>query len=333
MIETLTNKQERSFNHIFLTGPDIFEFSEKIEPLNQKETFFIVSSKSFSTDEILQSMILSKNWLELHCKFDDHFVAITANYKKALAQGFIDKNIIKFPKEVGGRYSLWSPISLPAILELGENFKDFLKGGSLADKDLKNNEKYLEFIKVICFSDIWYNNFLKNHTRVLLIYSWKMRYFSDYVQQLEMESIGKKAESKVFRKTGQIIFGGFAPTAQHSYFQLLHQGTAKICADVIRISNKNKKNKLLFAQSQAQINLLARSKNTELESYEQINGNIPTNLFSLKTLSPRSLGYLIATWEHRTYIVAKMLQINPFDQFGVNAGKALTKKYLDNNGG
>ena len=132
LIETLTSENDRNFKHIFLTGPDTVEFNEIVKPLNQEDTFFIVSSKSFSTDETLQSMALSKAWLEVKCKFEDHFIAITSQPDKAQNFGF-KENIIEFPNEIGGRYSMWSPISLPAILELEENFKDFLIGGHEAD--------------------------------------------------------------------------------------------------------------------------------------------------------------------------------------------------------
>ena len=334
LIETLTSSDQRTFNHIFLTGPDVIEFSEIVKPLNQEETFFIVSSKSFSTDETLQSIALSKEWSALKCKFDNHFIAVTAQPQKAKNIGFNDHNIINFPKEIGGRYSMWSPISLPAILELGDKFKDFLQGGAEADNQLLSDASYQDFIKTLSFSDIWYNNFLNKGTRVLLMYSWKMRFFKDYAQQLEMESIGKQPNIKsIFEKTGQVIFGGFGSTAQHSYFQMLHQGTASACADIFTIDNYQESNKLLFAQSQAQSNLLAKGAQTDLQDFEKVNGNIPTNLFSLKSLNPYNFGYLIATWEHRTFITSQMLEINPFDQYGVSAGKIFTKKYLEKNGG
>ncbi|MDC0406474.1 hypothetical protein OAM46_05495 [Gammaproteobacteria bacterium] len=334
LIETLTAEHERSFNHIFLTGPDVIEFSEMIEPLNQEETFFIVSSKSFSTDETLQSIKLSKEWSSLRCDFDNHFIAVTSQPEKAQVFGFSDKNIIQFPNEIGGRYSMWSPISLPAILELGEQFIKFLKGGSLADTQFLNDEKYQKFLKTLSYSDIWYNNFVDKGTRVLLTYSWKMRFFTDYAQQLEMESIGKQPnKDSIFQKTGQIVFGGFGSTAQHSYFQLLHQGTALACADIFTVEDNKKNNKLLFAQSQAQSNLLANGADAELQEFEKVNGNIPTNLFTLESLNPFNFGYLIATWEHRTFLTSQMLQINPFDQYGVSAGKIFTKKYLEDHGG
>ena len=334
LIETLTASDKREFNHIFLTGPDMTEFSEMIKPLNQEETFFIVSSKSFSTDETLQSISLSKEWSSIKCNFDDHFIAVTSQPEKAKEIGFSNHNIIQFPNEIGGRYSMWSPISLPAILELGEEFIDFLKGGAEADNQLLEDKSYQEFIKTLCFSDIWYNNFVNKGTRVLLMYSWKMRFFKDYAQQLEMESTGKQPNiESIFKKTGQVIFGGFGSTAQHSYFQLLHQGTASACADIFTIADNQETNELLFAQSQAQSNLLANGASSDLQDFEKVNGNIPTNLFTLKSLNPYNLGYLIATWEHRTFITSQMLEINPFDQYGVSAGKIFTKKYLEENGG
>ena len=334
LIETLTASSTREFNHIFLTGPDVTEFLETIKPLKQEETFFIVSSKSFSTDETLQSISLSKEWSSIKCNFEDHFIAVTSQPEKAKNIGFKDENIIQFPNEIGGRYSIWSPISLPAILELGDKFIDFLRGGAEADNQLLEDTSYQEFIKTLCFSDIWYNNFVNKGTRVLLMYSWKMRFFKDYVQQLEMESIGKQPNVKsIFKNTGQIIFGGFGSTAQHSYFQLLHQGTASVCADIFTIEDNKTTNELLFAQSQAQSNLLANGASSNLQDFEKVNGNIPTNLFTLNSLNPYNLGYLIATWEHRTFITSQMLEINAFDQYGVSAGKIFTKKYLQENGG
>ena len=334
LLETLTQKHHRSFNHIFLTGPDAQEFIEEIEPLNKAETFFIVSSKSFSTDETMQSLNLARNWIGADFEFKDHFICITSQLEKAKTFGFDEASAIQFPNEIGGRYSIWSPISLAAILELEDDFIDFLKGGSKADKNLNSNSSYLEFIKTLVFSDIWHNNFAKKHIRVLLAYSWKLRFLTDYVQQLEMESIGKAANANsVFKKTGQVVFGGFGSTAQHSYFQLLHQGTSEFCADIISVDTDKKQNELLFAQSQAQARLLAFGANSNLKDYEKVNGQSPVNLFSLKELNPFNLGYLIASWEHRVFLTSRMLEINPFDQYGVSAGKIFARKYLENNGG
>jgi glucose-6-phosphate isomerase len=334
LLETLTQKHDRSFNHIFLTGPDTQEFIDEIEPLNKNETFFIVSSKSFSTDETMQSLELARAWIGDNLEFKDHFICVTSQIEKAKNFDFDETSAIQFPNEIGGRYSMWSPISLAAILELEEQFIVFLKGGSLADEKLNSNIDYKQFIKTIIFSDLWHNNFDNKPVRALLTYSWKLRYFTDYAQQLEMESIGKGANNNSnFNKTGQVIFGGFGSTAQHSYFQLLHQGTSSFCIDIICIDTDKKENKLLFAQSQAQASLLAFGADKNLKDHEKVNGESPVNLFSLKELNPFNLGYLIASWEHRVFLTSRMLQINPFDQYGVSAGKIFARKYLESNGG
>ena len=334
LLETLTEKHNRSFNHIFITGPDTQEFLDEIEPLNKSETFFIVSSKSFSTDETLQSLDLAKKWIGNNFEFNDHFICITSQIEKAKKYGFDKTSAILFPNEIGGRYSMWSPISLAAIMELEDDFIDFLKGGSLADNKLNTDRNYLKFIKTLVFSDIWHNNFDNKSIRVLLTYSWRLRFFADYIQQLEMESIGKGANvNSNYKKTGQVIFGGFGSTAQHSYFQLLHQGTASFCADIVSVEKDKKNNELLFAQSQAQSNLLAFGADDNLMDFEKVNGQSPVNLFSLKELNPFNLGFLIASWEHRVFVTSRMLQINPFDQYGVSAGKIFARKYIDTNGG
>ena len=143
-----------------------------------------------------------------------------------------------------------------------------------------------------------------------------------------MESLGKKSnKNSEFKKTGQIIFGGYGPTAQHSYFQLLHQGTQNICADII-LNSENKYDSLAYSQGITQARLLSEGAKTLLKDEETINGNVPVNLFIFDGIDAKKLGFLIATWEYRVFITSVMLQINPFDQFGVNAGKIYTKKYL-----
>ena len=142
-----------------------------------------------------------------------------------------------------------------------------------------------------------------------------------------MESLGKRPNANSeYNKTGQIIFGGYGPIAQHSYFQLMHQGTQEICADIIACRQDN--TKLSYAQAITQASLLANGADDLLDTKEKINGDVPLNLFLLNKIDSFTLGYLIATWEHRTFITAMMLGINPFDQFGVSAGKIYTKKYL-----
>ena len=302
----------------FITGSDPQEFSYKTSNLKPEETCFFVSSKSFTTDETIANLKMAINW----SKDIANFVAITSNRAEAEKYGI--ENILEFDDDIGGRYSIWSIISQPVFIGNKEAFYLFNKGGNKADKDFLEDHKYLEFIKYLSFSDIYFNNQLKKNTRAVLSYNWRLRSFADYVQQLEMESLGKNSnKDSEFKKTGQIVFGGYGPIAQHSFFQLMHQGSQELCADIIAV----KDNSLAYAQAITQSKLLSIGAD-DLKEIEKINGNIPTNLFLLNDLNPSTLGYLIATWEHRVYVTSVMLQINAFDQFGVNAGKIYTKRYL-----
>ena len=309
-------------NFIFITGSDLSEFRIKTKKLNPNDTIFVVSSKSFKTEEtisILKHAILWSGEI-------DRFIAITAN--KDEAKKYNLRNIIEFDQEIVGRYSIWSEISALIFSLKKEQFDAFMAGGKQADFDLKKNKAYLKFVKNLAYSDIWLHNFKKKYSRVVLTYAWNLRSFPSYIQQLEMESLGKQpSKDSEFKNTGQIIFGGYGPRAQHSYFQLLHQGTQDICADIV--VDKEYKKTLAYAQAISQSKLMSEGADA-LKEHEKINGNIPTNIFFIDSTSSYDLGYLLATWEHRTYITSVMLDINPFDQFGVNAGKIYTKKYLSN---
>lgn len=321
-----TNETAR--DPIFITGSDPEEIKFKLNDFDliKEKTFFFVVSKSFTTDETLESLKYALEW----SGDPKNFAAITTNPKAAEQYNFLE--IIELEPEIGGRYSIWSCASYPANIKMGDSaFESFLEGGARADKDLVKDQDYLGFLKRLSFSDIWLNNVKGMKTRAVLSYSWRLRSFADYVQQLEMESLGKQPnKDSEFKATGQIIFGGYGPTAQHSYFQLLHQGTQNICADILAVQEDP--STLAYAQAITQAKLLSSGAEDLLKESEKINGNVPVNLFLLKKLDPFTLGYLIATWEHRTFITSVMLQINPFDQFGVSSGKIYTKKYLRENG-
>ena len=317
---------DMSMKFEFITGPNSKEFIEKVKHMNPKKTFFIIFSKSFETIETLEMLRLAQEWSGDNKKF----LALTSNATKPKEFGI--QYIHTFDKEIGGRYSIW----LEDISKLfGQQdaivSRPFHYAGSVADENILKNKEYLNFIKYLSFSDIWMNNFNHKHTRVILSYYWKLRSFPAYAQQLEMESLGKPAStSSKYKNTGQVIFGGYGPKAEHSYIQLLHQGTQEICADIIACDKD--KNDLEYIKAITQTMLL--SKGAEgLEEKEKINGNVPVNLFIVKEKDSlqngnndivESLGYLIATWEYRTFVTATMLGINPFDQFGVNAGKKYT---------
>ena len=303
----------------FITGSDPNEFENKTKLLEPANTFFIVSSKSFETDETIQNLKKAFAW----SGDKENFIAISAKPNEVKSYGI--EKVIFFDEEIGGRYSIWSPVTQFHLC--GEKRKSFFEGGHQADMDILKNHDYINFIKRLSFADIFFNNNGKN-VRTILSYIWSLRSLPNYFQQLEMESLGKPASSRSdFKNTGQIIFGGYGPTAQHSYFQLLHQGTQDISADII--STTDDKKSLSMAQAMTQSKLLAYGEHkNRLNKELKINGNVPVNLFLLKKFNAFNLGYLIATWEHRTFVTAKMLDINPFDQFGVNAAKIYTKRYL-----
>ena len=333
---TYTNRFHQRFeglNFYFLTGPDPNEFKIKVSNLDPSKTFFMVFSKSFETIETLEMLKIAIKWSGDMNKF----LALTSNNDEPKQYGI--SNIHTFDKEIGGRYSIWlEDIESMFGGRWTANGRLLTGGGAMADYKLLSNKKYFNFVKYLSFSDIWMNNFNGKHTRVILSYIWNLRSLPDYFQQLEMESLGKpKNPSSEFKKTGQIIFGGYGPKAEHSYLQLLHQGTQHICADIIACNNDE--NDIEYVKAVTQAKLLSEGAEG-LPQNEKINGNVPVNLFFIKKNNPlkdgstfvaeETLGYLIATWEHRTFITATMLGINPFDQFGVNAGKkyTLTRKFI-----
>ena len=324
LIESINSPQiNNQYSYHFITGSDIYEFEYKTSNLNPDETVFIISSKSFSTEETIQMMKLALAWSSRI----ENFIAITSNPTKAKEFGFNESSIISFDKEIYGRYSIWSPIAeIP--LSNDSSYESFLKGGRQVDIDLLENQKFFELLKRLSFSDVWNNNFKNKHIRSVLTFIWSLRSLPNYIQQLEMESLGKSpGKSSKFKKTGQIIFGGYGPRAQHSYFQLFHQGTQELCADII--ASNNSANSLAYLQAITQAEILAKGVK-DTDEREKVNGNVSVNLFSLKKTDPFSLGYLIAMWEYRVFITAVLLDVNPFDQFGVGIGKAYTKKILGN---
>jgi len=324
LLQELCFTPSSTYKYFFVSGPDKDEFNAVVKPLLGQKNFYIFASKSLATDETLSCL----HWLGSN-RNAQNSLAITSNLNAALKLGFPNSSIALFPESVGGRYSIWSPISLSASLE--NNFSSFLKGGSQADSLLfsKSTEakKYKKLLKTLAFSDLWFSNYRKKCNRVVLSYNWRLRSFANYIQQLEMESLGKPmTPSSIFTETGQTIFGGFGSTAQHSYFQLLHQGTSNFSADILY--SPRAQSPLSAAQAKGQASLLSSKKQYSKNILEITNSNTPVNLFALKSISLPALGFLLATWEHRVFVNACMLEINPFDQFGVAAGKAAARKFL-----
>ncbi len=306
------------FNINFITGSDPDEYSNiKI----QDSDALVISSKSFGTLETLSS------YKEL-CgnDFFEQTYAVTADKIKAQDFGVHEKNIISFDSSTGGRFSIWSPINLALILLEGDQgYKDFLRGGKDMDAACLNSPENNPAFQLSA-QDIIYNNILDVETTLVVNYDYKLRNFISFAQQVEMESNGKSIDSnneRVDYQTGSIVWGGYGPESQHSFFQHVFQGTKQ--------SNKyficSKSNKLNFKQMIAQIESLVHGNEDEKDVHKKTNISGVTKI-ELKDLSPYSIGQLLSLWENKTIFNSIFWDTNAFDQWGVELGKINTQKQL-----
>ena len=306
------------FNINFITGSDPDEYSNiKI----QDSDALVISSKSFGTLETLSS------YKEL-CgnDFFEQTYAVTADKIKAQDFGVHEKNIISFDSSIGGRFSIWSPINLALILLEGDQgYKDFLRGGKDMDAACLNSPENNPAFQLSA-QDIIYNNILDVETTLVVNYDYKLRNFISFAQQVEMESNGKSIDSnneRVDYQTGSIVWGGYGPESQHSFFQHVFQGTKQ--------SNKyficSKSNKLNFKQMIAQIESLVHGNEDENDVHKKTNISGVTKI-ELKDLSPYSIGQLLSLWENKTIFNSIFWDTNAFDQWGVELGKINTQKQL-----
>ena len=310
---------------IFITGSDPIEAQQKTKGLNLTECGFILASKSFSTIETLRSFedVTKKEHLE------DTY-AITSNRAGAEDIGVPSKNILVFSDATGGRFSIWSPINLLLLIQMGEEaIKEFYLGGNEADENILNSSS-LEDIGSIYMSaqDIYHNNILDNETSAILSYDWPLRGFYKYAQQLEMESNGKQVDQSgrsIDYQTSPIVWGGYGPVSQHSFYQQIFQGTKDI--NLYFLASREHENKLNTAQYLGQTHSLSRGSESNEPAHKQVNKRRFTTV-DMENITPRTMGNLIATWENKTILNSLFWNINAFDQWGVELGKANTKKYI-----
>lgn len=303
---------------LFITGSDPDEYSN-LEI--SKNDALVISSKSFSTLETLTSY----NSVSGQKLYDQTF-AITANPLKASQFGISDENIIEFDSSTGGRFSIWSPINLTLCLLMGKSgYKEFLKGGLLMD-ELCSADTYNNPAFCLSMQDIIFNNILGAETTLIANYDYKLRNFVNFAQQVEMESNGKSINSnnqKVNYQTGSIIWGGYGPKSQHSFFQHIFQGTKRMNKYFIC----SKTEQLNYKQMKAQIESLINGNNDEENIHKKTNISGLTKI-ELKDLSPFTIGQLISLWENKTILNSLFWGINAFDQWGVELGKINTQKQL-----
>ncbi len=343
----------------FVANVDASSITEKLKVLDAETTLFVMSSKSFGTQETLTNTLSAKDWfLTQGGEQNDvakHFVAVTSNVAKATEFGIDANNIFPMWDWVGGRYSLWSAIGLPIALLIGmDNFLDMLKGANEMDQHFLNAPLTENMPVLMGLFSLLYGNFHGAQSHVVLTYDHYLRGLPAYFQQLDMESNGKSVTldgTQVDFSTGPVIWGGEGTNGQHAYHQLLHQGTALIPADFIMPLNSH--NPLgehhiqlasnCFGQTQALMQgrnydeALEEMSDSKLSADEQVliakhkvmPGNKPSNTILMDKLTPTTLGSLIALYEHRTFVQGAIWDINSFDQWGVELGKNLGNDVLD----
>ena len=342
----------------FVSNIDGTHLAETLKGLDPETTLFIIASKTFTTQETLTNAHSARDWFlkkaEDKAAIARHFVAVSTNAEAVRRFGIDTRNMFEFWDWVGGRYSLWSAIGLAIALSIGmENFASLLAGAHDMDEHFRTAPLDKNMPVILALLGIWYNNFFNAQTHAILPYDQYLHRFPAYLQQADMESNGKRVNRQggvVNYSTGPIIWGEPGTNGQHAFYQLIHQGTKLVPADFLAPMETqnpmgNHHNILLsnfFAQTEAlmkgktdreaRVELVASGMDPEaaekLLPHKVFEGNRPTNAIFFKRLDPKTLGALIALYEHKIFVQGIIWQINSFDQWGVELGKQLAKVIL-----
>jgi glucose-6-phosphate isomerase len=347
-----------SITPYFVSNVDGTHIAETVKKLDPETTLFIIASKTFTTQETMTNAESARSWfLEKTGGKGDvakHFVAVSTNTKEVTKFGIAAENMFVFWDWVGGRYSLWSSIGLSIACTIGyQNFVQLLEGAHAMDEHFKSQPLEKNIPVILALLGIWYNNFFHAASEAILPYDQYLHRFAAYFQQGNMESNGKSVDrtgNPVTYQTGPIIWGEPGTNGQHAFYQLIHQGTKIVPCDFIApaISQNpigDHHDKLLsnfFAQTEALMNgktaeeaeadlKKAGMSESEIEfhtPFRVFDGNRPSNSILFKKLTPRTLGSLLAMYEHKIYVQGVIWNIFSFDQWGVELGKVLAKKIL-----
>ncbi len=309
------------FNYHFISDADPTSFNQVIAKLKPETTLFIISSKSFTTPETLYNAKKAIAWIDNPQHVEKHFIAVTANPQKANQFGI--NNVLPIWSWVGGRYSSCSAINLITAIAIGfEQFNRMLAGANSMDTHFLNSEFSCNLPVLLALIGVWNNNFLNIHNLLLLTYARQLELFLPHIQQLDMESNGKSIDNQgksVNYATGPIIWGGLGNQAQHSYYQLLCQGTHKVTIDFITLDTF--KNEIINDICGTKMKVLSYGVNHQENPNGFIPGNIPLNHIGIQDASPFTIGALIALYEHKIFTQSVIWDINPFDQPGVESTK------------
>ncbi|MBU2514816.1 glucose-6-phosphate isomerase [bacterium] len=334
----------------FISNIDATHLIEQLKDLNPEETLFIIASKTFTTQETMTNSESAKSWLIKRLGSNEavknHFVALSTNREKVVEFGIDPNNMFEFWDWVGGRYSLTSAVGLSLMITLGpQNFKKLREGFHLMDQHFKQADLSKNLPILMGLLGIWYNNFFEAETSAILPYDQYLSRLPAYLQQTDMESNGKGVDrngTPVQYQTGPIIWGEPGTNGQHAFFQLIHQGTKLIPCDFIGFAQSLQRfpdhHHKLMANFFAQQEALAFGKNKktlqqedtpiELIPFKLFSGNRPSTCLLSKKLTPKTLGALIALYEHKVFVQGIIWNIFSFDQWGVELGKQLASKIL-----
>ncbi|MGJ1197009.1 glucose-6-phosphate isomerase [Sphingobacterium spiritivorum] len=358
MVTEALKAYKTHLNVHFVSNVDGTHIVETLKGLNPETTLFLIASKTFTTQETMANAGSAREWfLNSGAKESDiakHFAALSTNAEAVSAFGIDTRNMFEFWDWVGGRYSLWSAIGLSISLALGfNNFKELLKGAYIADEHFQTAPFEENIPVLLAVLGIWYNNFFDAESHAILPYDQYLHRFAAYFQQGDMESNGKYVDrngNRIDYQTGPIIWGEPGTNGQHAFYQLIHQGTKLIPCDFIAPAVSHNKignhHQLLLSNFFAQTEALMNGKSEEvvvaefekagrspedierLKNFKVFEGNRPSNSILLKEITPRSLGTLIALYEHKIFVQGIIWNIFSFDQWGVELGKQLANQIL-----
>jgi glucose-6-phosphate isomerase len=323
----------------FLSNIDGAAFDDAVRPLDPATTLVVVASKTFTTLETLTNFEAAREWLR-GAGVDDpdgRVIAVTANPEAAVAQGIDETRVLQLGEGVGGRYSLWSSVGVTAALALGwDAFETLLEGAAEMDRHFRFADAAANVPLIAAFADRLYAEQLGCQTRGVFAYDERLRLLPFYLQQLEMESNGKSVTTTgepVAHPTAPVTWGGTGTDAQHAVFQLLHQGTVLVPVEFVAVREGDdaqdpEHHRLLLLNAFAQGAALMQGRRSD-DPQRSYPGDRPSVTVLLDRLDARSLGALIAFYEHRTFANAVLLGINPFDQFGVELGKEIARQLAE----
>ena len=342
----------------FVSNIDSSHITDVLADLNPKRTLILIATKTFTTIETMTNAKTALTWMKDAVgeqNVSEHFAAISTALEKTKDFGIKDNRVFGYWDWVGGRYSIWSSIGLGVMIAIGtKNFAEFLDGAYEMDQHFKNAPLEENMPVLLGLNGIWHINICEYPTRAILPYDQRLSSFPSYIQQLDMESNGKSISSSgemLYEKTGAIVWGDAGTNSQHSFFQLLHQGSQIVpCEFMLGVnkseSNMKEHNDLLIANCLAQSQALMAGRRVDevirvlekrgvsheesirLAPHRQFNGNRPSSTLLYKKLDPKTLGKIIALYEHRVFVEGIIWGVDSFDQWGVELGKELASEML-----